>query len=265
MGGRQDACRSCSHSADLRKKSTRFVQTKYLKFMFKHALQWGYIKNNPTDNLIRPKVEKSEVELLQPEELEMLIEHSEHPYKLAFLTAFLTGMQAGELWGLQWRDIYWNGRQIHVRRSLWNHHFQKPKTKNSIRRIDTTEKLVKELRLWKLACPVSEHDLMFPSPEGKATMHNNAMKRYFYPALRRSGLRQVSFHSLRHSNASLRMMSGQNIKYIQSQLGHSSINMTLDVYGHLFNDMDFNKKQVELLKSVRKPLENANQTKYARM
>lgn len=85
-------------------------------------------------------------------------------------------------------------------------------------------------------------------------MHTNVMNRFFYPALRRAGLRQVSFHSIRHSNASIRIQAGQNIKYIQTQLGDASINMTMDVYGHLFNDLDFNRKQVDLLESVRKSL-----------
>jgi len=58
----------------------------------------------------------------------------------------------------------------------------------------------------------------------------------------------------------MRIQAGQNIKYIQSQLGHSSVNITLDIYGHLFNDINFNRQQVELLEtsfpSVRNPLEN---------
>jgi len=234
-----------------------------LKLMFKHAFRWGYIKQNPTDNLERPKVEKVEIEVLSPDEFERLYEKSEPPYKVAFLTAFLTGLRAGELWGLQWGDIDWNSKQIHVRRSLWNHQFQRPKTKNSIRKVDMTDRLLMELKAWKLACPINVRDLIFPSPEGFATMHNNAMKRYYYPALRKAGLRQVSFHSLRHSNASMRIQAGQNIKYIQAQLGHASINMTMDVYGHLFNDIDFNRRQVELLESVRKPLEKTNELRYA--
>jgi len=100
---------------------------------------------------------------------------------------------------------------------------------------------------------------MFPSPEGKMSQHDNVVKRYFNQALRKAGLRQVSFHSLRHTNASLRIGAGQNIKYIQAQMGHASINLTLDVYGHLFNDVEFNRQQAELLgktlNSVRKPLE----------
>jgi len=86
------------------------------------------------------------------------------------------------------------------------------------------------------------------------------VNRYFKPALRRAGLRVVSFHSLRHTNASMRIRAGQNIKYIQKQLGHASINTTLDIYGHLFEDMDFNRSQAQLLegvlrKSVRNTLE----------
>ena len=127
------------------------------------------------------------------------------------------------MWSLQCGDIDWNSKQVHVKRSLWGHQFQKPKTKTAIRKIDMTERLVKEPKEWKLASPVNKHDLVFPSPEGYPTMHGNVMKRFFYPALRRAGLSQVSFHSLRHSNASFRIHAGQNIKYIQGQLGHASI------------------------------------------
>jgi len=234
-----------------------------IKLIFKYAMRWGYIKRNPTVNLDRPKIDKPDIDILLPDEFELFIEKVERPYQTAFLTAFLTGLRAGELWGLQWSDIDWNSKQIHVKRSLWKHEFQKPKTKNATRKIDMTDRLVRELKQWKLACPINKHDLVFPSPEGCRTMHTNVMNRFFYPALRRAGLRQVSFHSLRHSNASFRIQAGQNIKYIQGQLGHASINMTMDVYGHLFNDLDFNRRQVDLLESVRNPLENPPTIKYA--
>jgi integrase len=61
----------------------------------------------------------------------------------------------------------------------------------------------------------------------------------------------------------MRIQAGHNIKYIQGQLGHASINMTMDVYGHLFNDLDFNRRQVELLESVRNPLENTSEPQNA--
>ncbi|MBI4377603.1 MAG: site-specific integrase [Nitrospinae bacterium] len=230
-----------------------------IKEMFKHALRWGYLKSNPAEYLERPRLTKPEIEILNPDEVEKLLEISNH-YRIAFLTGFQTGMRAGELWGLQWTDIDWNSAQIHVRRSLWKKQFQTPKTKYSIRKIDMTERLIHELKRWKLACPINEDNIVFPSPEGKLSLHDNVVKRYFNQALRKTGLRQVSFHSVRHTNASMRIQAGQNIKYIQTQLGHASINITLDIYGHLFNDVNFNRRQVELFensfKSVRNPLEN---------
>jgi hypothetical protein len=89
---------------------------------------------------------------------------------------------------------------------------------------------------------------MFPSSAGSITQHDNMMKRVFIPALKKAGLRQVSFHSLRRSNASIRIKIGQNLKYLSKQLGYSSVAFTLDVYGHLFeDDQEFLRKQAGLL------------------
>jgi len=231
-----------------------------MKRMFKHALRWGYLKSNPAELVDRPRLAKPKVEILEPDEIAKLLDKAEGPYRLAFKACILTGLRAGELWGLQWEDMDWNSWQIHVRRSLWHGQLQTTKSSHSVRRVDLPSHLISDLKKWKLACPISEHNLLFPSPEGKPSDHDNVVKRHFNAALRRAGLRHVSFHSLRHSNASMRIQAGQNIKYIQSQLGHSSVNITLDIYGHLFNDINFNRQQVELLEtsfpSVRNPLEN---------
>jgi integrase len=216
-------------SERLKKVSARTViqEITVIKEMFKHALKWGYVKLNAAELLDRPKFEKPEIELLTPDEIEKFLAGITGHYRVAFLTTVLTGMRAGELWGLQWDDINWNAKQIHIKRSLWRGSFQTPK--------------------WKLACPISKDDLVFPDKNGQPTPHDNAIRRHFIPALKKAGLPKVSFHSLRHTNASIRIQSGQNIKYIQSQLGHSSINVTMDTYGHLFNDENFSRQQVELL------------------
>jgi len=111
-----------------------------------------------------------------------------------------------------------------------------------------TLKLANEMRHWKTICPKNDHGLVFPSPEGKMSIHENVVKRYFNPALKSAGLRRVSFHSLRHTNASLRIEAGQNIKYIQNQLGHASIQTTLDRYGHLIREV--NTEQVRRFENV---------------
>lgn len=246
----------------LRKVSPKTVvnDVAVIKLAFRHAKKWGYVKVNPAQDVERPRLKGSEIELLNPDEAKSFIDTTHPHYRVAFLTAFLTGLRAGELWALQWGDVDWHSAKILVKRSVWKGKFQTPKTKKSIRKIDMPQQLLYELKKWRLACPVSEHELVFPGLEGGIANHVNIVNRHFYPALRRAGLKHVSFHSLRHSNASLRIQAGQNIKYISEQLGHTTIRITMDIYGHLFDDVNFTRQQVELLElsfgSVRKPLEN---------
>ena len=65
--------------------------------------------------------------------------------------------------------------------------------------------------------------------------YSNMVQRYFLPALKAADLPRVRFHDLRHTNASLRLENGENIKYIQTQLGHANPTVTLNVYAHLMN------------------------------
>jgi integrase len=98
--------------------------------------------------------------------------------------------------------------------------------------------LISELKKWKLACPPNKVDLIFPNGAGGPINHNNLVSRYFEPALRDAQLGKVRFHDLRHTYASLLIQQGENIKYIQSQLGHSSPTVTLNVYAHLMKPVN---------------------------
>ena len=64
------------------------------------------------------------------------------------------------------------------------------------------------------------------------------MRRHFYPALKAAELPRIRFHDLRHTYASLLIDQGENIKYVQNQMGHASIKVTLDTYGHLMKDVN---------------------------
>ena len=94
-------------------------------------------------------------------------------------------------------------------------------------------KLMNELKKWRLACAPCKLDLIFPNASGQPMDCRNMVNRYFEPALKKAGLPKIRFHDLRHTYASLLIEQGENIKYIQSQLGHSSPTVTLDVYAHL--------------------------------
>jgi integrase len=162
----------CSYAAERSKEvssKTLLNEVTLMKQLFRHAYHWGYTRTNLAEFVKRPKQEKSEIEILEPDEVQLFLSHSDSHYRVAFLAGFLTGMRAGEIWGLQWGDIDWNSNQIFVKRSLWKGRLQTPKTSYSIRRIDIPESLVHELKKWRLACPsiLMVTCSMTPSSRGK--------------------------------------------------------------------------------------------------
>ena len=98
--------------------------------------------------------------------------------------------------------------------------------------------MMSKLKEWKLACPPNNLNLIFPNKVGNPINHNNLIKRHFYTALDTAKLPVIRFHDLRHTYASLLIEQGENIKYIQSQLGHSSPTVTLNIYAHLMKSVN---------------------------
>lgn len=218
-----------------------------LKTMFKHAKRWGYLRENPVWDIEHVKEEHTEMEFLTPEEVRELLKHADEPCRTVIQLAVMTGLRRGEIFGLQWGDIDWFNNVIHVRRNLFWHvkseikdhknqqlwRFLSPKTKRSIRSIVMSPSLREVLELHRMTCPVGRDDLIFCNKAGNPIDPPNFIKREFEPALMRAGLRKIRFHDLRHTYATLLIAQNENIKFIQSQLGHASIQTTIDRYGHI--------------------------------
>lgn len=217
-----------------------------LSNMFKFAVEHRWMSHNPASSVKKLKENTGprnedlvEDNILQPEEIRRLLavfDPSKERWRMIVLTAALTGLRQGELLGLQWGDIDWSRKQIYVRRQFVEGKFYDPKTKYSKRKVDIPEILISALKKWRLQCPPGEYDLVFPNGAGNPENHRNLLSREFYPALRRARLRKIRFHDLRHTFASLLIANGEHPKYIQTQLGHSSIKITMDVYGHLMHE-----------------------------
>jgi len=171
--------------------------------------------------------------IIRPGEIAKLLDRTDGRNRVLLMTAILTGLHQGELIGLKWTDIDWTNRQLHVRRTYTHGRFYEPKTRTSRRRVDVPGTLIHQLKKWRLACSKGELDLVFPNSASNPENHANLLNRVFYPALRRAGLHQSRFHDLRHTYASLLIANNEHPKYIQAQMGHSSIKITMGVYGHL--------------------------------
>jgi integrase len=208
-----------------------------LRAMLGCAVRWGYIVRNPSEGLDRPRGEGAEMQPLSREQVEQLLQFVSQKGYVPVLTAVSTGVRRGELFGLRWSDFDVERRRLWIRRSLDNcGEFNEPKTKRSVRAIACRPTLVQALVEHRLQSTFSaDDDLIFPNVGGGPMDAANFVRREFRPVLKRAGLPLVRFHDLRHTFASLLIDRGVAPKLISEQLGHASIAITMDRYGHLFD------------------------------
>jgi integrase len=162
------------------------------------------------------------------------------------LTVALTGLRASELRGLRWTDVDLKAGELNVRQRADRYsEIGSPKSASSRRAVPLAPDLLAALKEWKLACPKGEEGLVFPTSTGRIEHHAN-MLRSLTPVMIAAGVvdkkgePKYGLHSFRHFFASWcinpKERGGRELppKVVQQLLGHSSIVMTLDRYGHLF-------------------------------
>jgi integrase len=213
-----------------------------LKSLFNYAVIHGWVARNPAIGIkqLRDKDPNREnhfqSHVLKPEELRALLntyDPNHERWKIIVEVAALTGLREGELLGLRWSDINWKTKQLQLERQYTKGRFCGLKTFASRRSVDISDDVALRLKRWWLACPKGPLGLVFPNGSGKPENHGNLLRRGFYPFLQKAGLRKIRFHDLRHGYASLLIMNGEHPKFIQQQMGHSSVKVTMDIYGHL--------------------------------
>jgi integrase len=146
----------------------------------------------------------------------------------------------GELIALQWTDLDYHGRFLEVQRNCALRRVTTPKNGES-RRVDMSLQLTQALKdlYTKRQLEAAANgwtDIppwVFCNEAGGLLDPDNLRKRVFYGLLKAAGLRQVRFHDLRHTFASLLLQQGESPVYVKEQMGHSSIQVTVDLYGHL--------------------------------
>ena len=187
------------------------------------------------------------VHIPTPDEIRAFIPHLAGRWKPLFLTAIFTGLRSSELRGLRWFDVDLKKGEIHVRQRADRYNKIGPvKSDGSERVVPIAPMLIAVLREWKLACPKGELGLVFPNGAGGIETHANIVQRGLQPAMIAAGLTKYGkakysgAHALRHFFASWcinhKVDGGQELplKVVQVRMGHSSIQMTADRYGHLF-------------------------------
>lgn len=252
------------------KPSTVHIEYRTLRRMLKLAVARQKLPRSPMADVIEPRIPDEEMQFLDADQLETVAtaidQRSRHTnpaakWRTLILVAGWGGLRWGELAGLRVERVDVDNQRVQVvtqldaAGKLWSG----PKTRTSRRWVSLPPGVAVEL---------AEHidgrrpeDVVWTLPQGGPLQHSRWMSRVWYPAMDRTGLGTYEvtkheyvpsrrkkrttahyegfrFHDLRHTAAALAIRAGAHPKAIQMRLGHSSIQVTLDRYGHLYPDMD---------------------------
>jgi len=227
--------------------------------VYKFSKGRGLVGSNPVADvkLRSSKRGRSRPEIPSKEELRAIITATTGRWRPLIITALFTGLRASELRGLRWADIDLKRKVLTVsqRADAWKV-IGAPKSAAGIRDVPLAPIVVNTLREWKLACPTSELDLVFPNGAGRIEDHPNVIARGWDPVQIAAGVTvtkkgqvkgRYNFHSLRHAAASMFIEAGMNPKKVQTVMGHSSITVTYDTYGHLFADDEADQQAMRII------------------
>jgi integrase len=243
-----------------------------LKGIIKHAQRQGQIAKNPAQP-VSIRVSKRGTAKLKAgrdfpskPEINVILQAASGRWRPLLITAVFTGMRSSELRGLRWEDVDLDAKLIHVRQraDAWGT-MGAPKSEAGERTIPMTPMVVNALREWRLTCPHRDRgnkgegdpgvlELVFPTSTGVVEYHANIMHRGFHPLQVACGMTRPTgetddegqpilrakygLHTLRHFFASWLIDQGISLKKVQGMLGHATMAMTADTYGHLFPDLE---------------------------
>jgi integrase len=241
-----------------------------LKSILKDAKRRGNVAQNVAAD-VKVKANGRKVRLKVGEDIptrdevrRMIDGASEGRGRTLLMVAAFSGLRASELRGLRWKDVDLKKGVLHVRQRADRYNtIGQPKSTSSERTVPIGPMVVNTLRQWKMACPKSAADLVFPTGRGTIENHSNIVRRILASAQIAAGIvngdgepKYPGLHALRHFYASWcinrKADGGLELqpKSVQRRLGHASIVMTLDRYGHLFPSHDDGAELAEAERAV---------------
>jgi len=210
-----------------RKASTRTKALVLLRGIFKRAHKVYRLTSNPASDVERPSLSRSgDIEVFSPEEVWALARAASSEQDGAiFLTAAFTGLRAGELLALRWRDVDFAGSLVRVRASYAGGALTTPKS-GRVRSVPLAPEVATALAKLSRREPFTGDDeLVFAGAAG-SFLDGSALRRRYKAALKRAELRPLRFHDLRHTFGT-RMIAKADIRRVQEWMGHADIQTTM--------------------------------------
>ncbi len=218
------------------------------------AVDWNILMNNPAERAKPQKVTKPKAKYYNDEQVaEMLNALNREPlmYMTMIYLAIDIGLREGELTGLKWEDINFSTCEISINKQ--RHYIAgigdvegKPKTDAGVRTVTASKTVISLLKEYKkqqtenrlkLGTAWKNGEYVFLHEDGKPISTQRPYK-WFTNFLKRHNLPKITFHQLRHTNASLLISSGEDIVTVSGRLGHADKNVTLNTYSHIIKSKE---------------------------
>jgi integrase len=199
------------------------------------------------------------------DDVRLLIDGADEALRLMLVFAASTGARAGEQWAARWRDVNFDKHELQISRRVDAYGDEgAPKSSAGVRDVPLSGQLVAMLKAWKIKSKFSKSDdLIFPNREGRHFGHDNLIKRRFLPLFGALEAKheevpdrypqapaRFNWHGLRHFAVSCWIEAGLAPKTVQTFAGHSSLQVTMDRYGHLFPSDDHRKAMDQIAKGL---------------
>lgn len=214
-----------------------------LSTVLRTAHEEGLLPRYPLAHIPRPRPTKADARFLGPQEIEALASEVPERYRVLVLAAAYSGLRIGELAALQATDIDILRRTITVRRSATRTPAgyvlgDDTKTAAGRRKVEIPAFLAQELGAYIGRYPPASDGRIFTAPRG-GFISSGILHEVWHSACARAGLEPAPrFHDLRHTAVALAIQQGAHPLEIKERMGHTSIQITMDRYGHLFPGMD---------------------------
>jgi integrase len=203
-----------------------------LKKIFNWAVEWELLTANPIRGKLPPEP-RTEHPTLTPEQLKLILQNVPLREKAVISLGVFAGLRIGEIFGLQWENINFEDNTIFIRQQYSSGILGDVKTRGSKSMIPIWSNLAVLLKMWKLRC--GSHIWLFPGRRGDRPLRPERWRQLQWTAIKRKfGLpRDLRFHDLRHSFATILLTLGADKADIQQLMRHKSIKITMDIYRHI--------------------------------
>lgn len=238
-------------------KTVKHIRT-VLGTVLKAAEVAGLISENPVPKTRLPRRGPlSEKPVIEPGDIRKLLGNLPEPSRSIAGLLARTGMRIGEVLALRWRDVDLKAGNIRIRQTVYEGHFDEPKTKRSNRTIPLGPDAA-EILSNRFSDSVKSDALVFSTRRGTVWSRRNLLNRQLMPTCKALGLTGVNWHWLRHAYATMLDSAGTPISTTQALLGHSSAELTREVYLHSVpSDARVAIEKVEKMLETPKPASDA--------